>query len=625
MCGIAGYYRLTDQARLSIDLRRMTDLLAHRGPDDEGYFTDNYVGLGVRRLSIIDLQTGHQPIKNEASTIHVVFNGEIYNYRELRQELIALGHRFTTQSDTEVLVHGYESWGDDLPNHLRGMFAFAIWDTTEQRLLLARDHFGIKPLYYAVVDGTLLFASEIKSLLAYSNLSREIDLTALDQYLSMQYVPEPRTIFQAIQALPAAHTLICGMGLNVITQPYWSFKPMQSPYATKREAIAAIQTAVADSVRSMLVADVPVGAFLSGGIDSACIVALMTRFSNSQPVRTFSIGFGEQEHRWDELAEARRVATFYGTDHQEFRVEPDIITLLPQVIAGFDQPFANPTALLFYVLSERTRQHVKVALTGTGGDEMFGGYVRYKGMQYFQRYQRLPASMRQIAAHLASYLRDATDGRLATQRLRRFLQSGILPFDEAYLHIISILHGSRKQALYTPDFWQRVGEGDRNFIQESLQRTDQEPLELLMATEMASYLPFNQLAFGDRMTMAQSLEMRVPFVDQRVVEVASNIPLRWKLQGGITKGLFREAMAPYLPITIYQSPKQGFNLPISLWFRHELREWMQAQLQRVGQRGYFRPRAVQQLFEEHDTGKRDHSLLIWALVVLEMWYQAYVQ
>ncbi|MBZ0310647.1 MAG: asparagine synthase (glutamine-hydrolyzing), partial [Anaerolineae bacterium] len=591
MCGITGYFYLSPQSQnLSVDLQQMNQQLFHRGPDESGQFENGRVGLAMRRLSIIDLATGQQPMTNETQTIQVVFNGEIYNYRELRDELAAQGHHFQTQSDTEVLVHGYEQWGEQLPKHLRGMFAFAVWDSEPQKLMLARDHFGIKPLYYAVVNHTLLFASEIKSLLIFSH--REIDLIALDQYLTALYIPEPRTIFQSIKALPAGHLLTAQHDLQI--QKYWSFVPMQNPYPTKEAALEAIREVVADSVQKMLVADVPLGAFLSGGIDSASVVAMMSRFQAQ--VETFSIGFGDKEYRCDELDAARQIARFFKTNHHEFRVTPDVITLLPEIIPFFDQPFANPTALLLYILSGETRQFVKVALAGTGGDEMFGGYVRYKGMQRYEQYARLPLWSRKLMATAADTLiHDDVDGRLGRQRVRRFLQGGAQDFDDAYLYMVSTLKPDEKKFLYSS----KMPHGDSwAFVRDSLTPTgDYSRLETLMTAELHSYLPFNQLVYNDRMSMAKSLEVRVPLVDQQVVEVAGNIPLSWKIQNGVTKSLFREAMSPFLPPEILHTPKLGLNLPISLWFQQELREWVEDNLSpaRVQQRGYFQPETVHAL------------------------------
>lgn len=606
----------------------MTRLLAHRGPVDEGFFEDDTVGLGMRRLAIIDLEGGRQPMASETGEVRVVFNGEIYNYRELRSELEEKGHLFATRSDTEVLVHGYEEWGDELPLHLRGMFAFAVWDARRRRLLLVRDHFGIKPLYYAQARGVVFFASEIKSILGCPGVSRELDLEGLDRYLSFLYVPEPATIFRAVRALPPAHSMTCEDG-RVSMRRFWEFRPESGRYRTRGEAVEEIQAALKDSVQAMLVADVPVGLFLSGGMDSTSILAMMARRTEG-PVRTFSIGFGAQERHWDELGAARGVASHFETDHREFLVEPDVVELLPKVVSHFDQPFANPTAVILYLLSRETARHVKVALAGTGGDEMFGGYPRYAGVLLYRRYRRLPLFVRRGVAELARHLgRDAMDGRLGPQRARRFLEGGALSSEECYVRFLVTLDGERKRSLYSAQLRQALASSDTmSFIRPLLEDGGGvEESERPMLADVNTYLPFNQLAYADRMSMAHSLEVRVPFVDQRLVEVAGGIPLEWKIPRGVTKGLFRQAMTPLLPRQVVRAPKVGLNLPIALWFRRELRGWVRSLLSEdlVRQRGYFRPEAVSNLLDEHDSGRRDHSLFIWAMVVLEVWHRLYLE
>ena len=622
MCGITGYLRLNSRQSSLPDLQAMTRVIAHRGPDEDGFYTDARVGLGMRRLSIIDLAGGKQPMMNERGDLHLIHNGEIYNYRELRAELSARGHVFKTNSDTETIVHGYEEWGDELANHLRGMFAFALWDVPRERLLLARDHFGIKPLFYTQAEGVLLFGSEIKTLLLYPSVQREIDLRALDQYLSFLYVPAPRTIFKNIFELPPGHLLVAD-SRDIVVQRY--YQPQLDPQPiSERAAIEKIRAAFEDSVRAMLISDVPLGAFLSGGIDSASIVAMMKR-QTPQPVKTFSIGFGAREKNWDETEAAQRVAQFFGTEHHTFRVTPDIVALLPQMVRHFDQPFANPTAVLMLLLARETRQHVTVALAGTGGDELFAGYPRYLGMQAFAYYQRLPASVRSGLARLANVLvRDATDGNLWAQRARRFFAGGAMPFDECYLRWLVSIEQPRKRELYSAPIREALRDADTfDFIRPYLRESSDTSLTL---TDVQTYLPFNQLHYADRMSMAASLEVRVPFVDQRLFEAVSDIPLRLKLSGRTTKGLFRKVMAPFLPPEILHAPKLGLNAPVAMWFRNELKEWVHTLLapEAIRARGYFEPESVQRILAEQDAGMRDHSLLIWALLVLEVWCREYV-
>jgi asparagine synthase (glutamine-hydrolysing) len=629
MCGIAGYHSLlrSPSKQPTPDLVAMTRSLAHRGPDDEGFLEIPGTGLGMRRLSVIDLETGGQPISNETDQVSVVYNGEIYNYRELRAQLRDRGHDFATASDTEVLVHGYEEWGKDLVHHLRGMFAFAILDQRDpdrQRLFLARDQCGIKPLYYAVVDQMLYFASEIKSILAVSGVSRDLDHNALDSYMALLYIPEPSTIFSEISALPPGSTLSCSKG-EIKVNRYWRFEHQSGMFASRREAVERVREVFEDSVKAMLVADVPLGVFLSGGLDSVSILAMMSR-QGIGDLKTFSIGFGPDAKQWDELDDAREVAEAFGTDHHEFRVEPSIVELLPQTVRQFDQPFANPTAIILSLLARETRRHVKVALAGTGADELLGGYPRYLGMRLHRRYEHLPRSARRIASAIAGRLLTGGVGGSSTlQRIRRFFEAGSRDFSDAYVRLVSSLHDEQRQTLYSSSFLERVSaSGPTDFLRKILDSTDPSlRFDQLLQADVHTYLPFNQLAYGDRMSMAHSLELRVPFVDQRFLEVAAGIPLHWHLRAGTTKAIFRDAMAPYLPQKVIRGRKRGINLPIPLWFRGELRDWMEGLLspERIERRGFFNPSAVGSLCREHRNGQRDHSLLLWAMVALETWCQ----
>jgi asparagine synthase (glutamine-hydrolysing) len=602
----------------------MTAVLAHRGPDDEGILENGAFQLGMRRLSVIDIAGGHQPMTNEAGTVAVVFNGEIYNHGPLRQQLRARGHAFRTRSDTEVLVHGYEEWGDELPVHLRGMFAFAILDSPKERLLIVRDHLGVKPLYYSASGGRFWFASEIKSLLADSRVSRDIDLLALSQYLSLLYVPEPRTIFGDIQVLRPGHRAVVESG-GFRTEPYWV--PPLEPAARGRGAAEAVAATFEDSVAVMLEADVPLGLFLSGGLDSAAILAMMAKHS-SGAVKTFSIGFGAAEHRWDELVEARALADHFGAEHHELHVDPDIVKTLPQVIGHVDQPFANPTAAIVYQLSAAARRHVTVALSGTGGDEMFAGYPRYRGMAVYNAYAGLPAGLRRrLSVAAEQHLSDATDGRTTANRLRRFLAGGALPFDDCYIHLLKATDDDRKAALLSPAVRDSLAGGDEfGFLRQALAGGRRRRLDRLMLADLVGYLPGNQLVYGDRMSMAASLELRVPFVDQEIVKLASSITLGQKLRHLDTKGLFRKAMEPHLPADVLKRPKRGLNLPIALWFRHDMAPWLRQRLAReeLDKHGLFEGAGIERLLSEHEGGRRDNSLSLWALAVFQTWYDMYV-
>ncbi len=618
MCGITGYL-LMDGGAKAPDLHRMNSALIHRGPDDEGYYEQPGIGLAVRRLSIIDLETGHQPISNEAGTVWTVYNGEIYNFNELRNELEQAGHCFTTRSDTEVLVHGYEEWGTQLPTRLRGMFAFAIWDSTRRKLFLARDHTGVKPLYYAQAQGYLLFASEIKALLVCDGVSRELNPHSLDRCVTFLYLPEPDTIFRGVQALEAGHTLVCD-DAGLIVRKYWKYQYLEHRFQNQQEAVAAIRSGLQDAVDRMLVADVEVGVLLSGGIDSSAILAMASR---SRRLQTFSVGFGSRERRWDELDVARSIAERFASRHHELRLTPKDIEALPEVVRGFDQPFANPTALIMYKLSEFARREVKAVLAGTGGDEMFAGYPRYYGMLLYQKYSRLPLLLRRALAEAAKALmRDAMDGRLWGQRVRRFFENGALPFADCYAGIVSALDDVRRKRLYSSSFLEKLGESSpKEFLLDYLKGG----VESVMEADVNTYLQFNQLAYVDRMSMRVSLEVRVPFLDQPLIEMAAGIPLSWKLKGGLTKGLLREALSGLLPDSILKAAKVGLNLPISLWFREELKGWLSSLLsqEKLRKRGYFEYSEVDLLLREHMSGRRDNSQLLWALAVLEVWLEEY--
>jgi asparagine synthase (glutamine-hydrolysing) len=533
---------------------------------------------------------------------------------------------FKTESDTETLVHGYEEWGEGVARHLRGMFAYALWDARGRgRLTLARDHFGIKPLFYMVTDGALFFASEIKALLLHPRVKRKMDLRALDEYLSFLYVAAPRTMFEGIFELPPAHSLIVEGGAFRVER-YW--KPEARPQAVDEGAARElVRGAFEESVRAQLMSDVPLGAFLSGGIDSAAIVAMMKRHTDA-PVKTFSLGFGRAEERWDESAAAARAAAFYGTEHHAFRIEPDVVALAPQVVAQFDQPFANPTAVLMLLLARETRKHVKVALAGTGGDELFGGYPRYAGMLALEMYQRAPQAVRSgLARGARATLKDGSNGNLRTQRVRRFLEGGALSFEECYVRWLTATDPARKGALYTRETRARLGDTDAGAVVRGyLTEEGTAQAERLMTTDFQTYLPYNQLAYADRMSMAASLEVRVPFVDQVLFAAVKDIPLAQKVGGGTTKRLFRQALAKDLPPFLVNLPKTGLNLPIAHWFRGALRGWVRERLapEKIRARGLFEASAIEQTLAEHEAGRRDHSLALWALVMLELWQEMYV-
>jgi asparagine synthase (glutamine-hydrolysing) len=609
MCGIAGFtaHGNARDERLRT-LRSMCGALVHRGPDDEGFYTDPDVGLGMRRLSIIDLEGGQQPISNEDGTVHVVFNGEIYNHRELRSDLRNAGHRFTTRSDTEVLVHLYEDHGVEMVHRLRGMFAFALWDERRSRLFLARDRLGIKPLYYTVRDGELAFASELKALAPFLRSTPEIDRRSLGLYLAFGYVPDPHSIYQDLHKLAPGHRLIWGREAGAEVERYWSPVRAESPVSDERAAVERLRELLEEAVRYRLIADVPLGAFLSGGLDSSAVVASMAR-AMDRPVRTFTIGF--EDPRWNEAPHAAEVASALGTDHTELIVKPDVEDLFEKVAVGFDEPFADSSAIPMYLVSKLARDHVKVCLSGDGGDELFGGYVRYREM--LRRNGEVSPPIRSLLRGFARRLPRSAYGRnrlLELSRSRRGRYAGMVArsprVDEGGV--------ARKElAAAVPDVDRLLDpwfdEADaRDFPSQ------------LMLVDALTYLPGDILTKVDRMSMAVSLEARVPLLDHRLAEFAFSLPSRMKLRNGGGKWIFREALRDLLPNSVFRKPKHGFGVPLGPWFRHELRHRCR-ELVEDGHRlfEYVEPGAVRQIVGEHQRGRRDHSQMIWRLLVLRFW------
>jgi asparagine synthase (glutamine-hydrolysing) len=599
-------------------LRRMCAAIRHRGPDDEGIHLEPGVGLGMRRLSIIDLATGRQPIHNEDRTVWVVFNGEIYNYGALREELAARGHQFYTVSDTETIVHAYEEWGEEAFGRLRGMFGIALWDRRQGTLLLARDRVGIKPLHYAVAGERLYFGSEIKSLLQVERFEPALDVNALDHYLSFLYTPGDASIFEGVQKLPAGHFLCWRRG-QLTVRPYWRLPAEEHQPASDAEAVEALRGVLRDAVRSHLMSEVPLGAFLSGGVDSSVVVALMAEASD-RPVRTFSIGFDDP--RYDELEHARVVARHFHTDHHEFIVKPDALAIVDDLIAHFDEPFGDSSAIPTWYVSEMARRHVTVVLSGDGGDELFGGYDRYLPHPRVATFDRwAPPGARSVAAVTWPLLPHGMTGK---NFLRRVARRG----PGRYLDAIGCFQSDEKQALFTSDVLRRLSGSDaetrlgRHFTRfASLPWNSQ-----MMHFDFETYLPEDILTKVDRMSMAHSIESRVPLLDNEVVEFAARTPAALKIRNGRRKHLLKLAAAEILPGGILDRRKQGFGVPISNWFKGDLRDFFTDVLlsSRAKQRGYFRPRFIDRLVREHVTGRRDHSQRLWGLVVFELWHRLYL-
>jgi asparagine synthase (glutamine-hydrolysing) len=633
MCGIAGFVESCENsAPFNLDasrelVHRMCDVIRHRGPDDEGTWVAPGVALGMRRLSIIDLSTGHQPIHNEDRTVWIVFNGEIYNYQALRAELEAAGHRFYTSTDTETIVHAYEEWGSRAIARLRGMFGLAIWDTRSRSLLVARDRVGIKPLHYAVASGRLYFGSEIKSLLEAPDLPRDLDLDALDHYLSFLYTPRDGSIFRSIRKLPPGHLLTWHDG-RVTVERYWQLPADETYRGSEADAVRDLRDVLVDSVRSHLISDVPLGAFLSGGIDSSTVVGLMAEASGSK-VKTFSIGFDIPE--FDELEHARTVADHFGTDHHEFVVKPDAVSILDKLISHFDEPFADSSAIPTWYVSEMARRHVTVVLSGDGGDELFGGYDRYvphPRVVAFDRYS--PRALRRVAAIAASRLPHGARGK-------NFLRHVSRDDHGRYLDAIRFFSADEKPALLTPDVRAALAASGSSRTprldpEARLARHFERYAHLpwpsqMMRFDAETYLPEDVLTKVDRMSMAHSIESRVPLLDNEVVDFASTLPASLKIKNGRRKHVLKEVAATLVPREILNRRKQGFGVPLGVWFRGNLRELFADTLLSSSslQRGYFQPSFVRQIVNEHLAGRRDHTLRLWQLVVFDRWADRYVR
>lgn len=630
MCGIAGWANLdarTPPAAGGLELlRSMCDVMLHRGPDSEGTMVQTGVGLGMRRLAIIDLVSGGQPVWNEDRTVAVVLNGEIYNYRELRADLEARGHRFRSASDTEVLPHLYEEYGDAMISHLNGMFAFALWDAEQNRLLLARDRFGEKPLYWGIFDGQLLFASEPKVLLAHPAVKPDIDLQALREYLSFDYVPAPRSIYKGIQKLPAAHSLTLVDG-EVTIGRYWnlSFKKTEPPLSVDR-AVEHLRELLEDAVRMRLISDVPLGVFLSGGVDSSAIAAFATRVSNTT-VKTFSISFAEKS--FDESSYARRVAQHLGTEHHENRLSVDLAAnLIGEIGSWMDEPFSDPSILPTFLLSRFTRNHVTVALGGDGGDEIFAGYQMYYGHRVARWYDRVPASLRHLLIEpLVHSLPVNTDNLSFEYKARRFVAAA--KYDTVAQH--HLWFGSftpeDQAALLSPEVQTATEPDVYTDARQMLDECDAtDTMERMQYLDTRLYLAEDILTKVDRASMAVSLEARAPFLDPRIAEFAASLPPDYKLHGRETKYILKRAVESMLPSGITSRAKKGFGVPVAEWLKGPLRGLARDMLasDRLRRAGYFNPEFVTRLQDEHEKGQANHRKLLWTLLMFELWRENFL-
>ncbi len=601
-------------------LDRMCRSIVHRGPDEQGAEVLGRAAVGMRRLSIIDLAGGQQPMSGCDARVRLVFNGEIYNFKELQRDLEARGHKFRTRSDTEAIVHAYEEFGDACVERLRGMFAFAVWDARTERLFVARDRAGEKPLYYTTTPGgTFVFGSELKCLLEHPEVERETDPAALDAYLTLGYVPEPLSVFQGVRKLEAGHRLVLEKG-RVSTESYWDF-PTETDERPRREEeyVEELRARLEESVRMMLVADVPLGAFLSGGVDSSTIVGLMSRATNA-PVKTFSIGF--REDSFDELKYARLAARHFETDHRELIVTPDVCQLVDELVRHFDEPFADQSSIPTYLVSKLAREHVKVVLSGDGGDELFAGYTRYAVEQGRASFARLPRLMRRgLMAPLAAQLPHGARGR-------NFLHNVALDPAERYLDNVSTFNALGKRALYTEDFRRALAGRDTAaeiFRAHGARANAADGVSPLLYLDAKTYLPGDILTKVDRMSMAASLEARVPLLEHKLIEFVSRMPASLKMRGGASKYIFKRAVRGLVPDEILDRPKQGFGVPIGEWINRELRERIRDTFAdpRTRARGVFDPAYVDVLLDEHERGRRNHSNALWSLFVLELWQRAF--
>lgn len=619
MCGIAGCITRADGYHLSSHLAEMAKAIAHRGPDDQGFFeaqtADWQLGLAHRRLSIIDLSTGHQPLGNEDGTVRIVFNGEIYNFQPLRDELEAKGHRFATNSDTEAIVHAYEEWGLACVSRLRGMFAFALWDAGRQRLFLARDHFGKKPLFLYEQADTLLFASEIKAILAYPGVKAKVDESAVWDYFSYRYVPAPSTLFKGIRKLMPGSYAVWEKG-RLTEQQY--FTPADREPLTEivlpDDPVGAFLDKLEESVRIRMVSDVPFGAFLSGGIDSAAVVGLMSRHS-SQPVKTFSVGFSEAAY--SELGYARTIAERFKTEHHELIVSQEhLMTYLPALVRHRDAPVAEPSDIPIYLLSCEARKTVKMVLTGEGADEFLGGYPKHRFERYVQPYQMIPGLLRH---GLIEPLIGALPYRFRRAKTA-IVNLGLEQFSHRMPRWFGAMSDAERRELLALASAAAASDGIQFDTSDS-----NSALRRILYFDQTSWLPDNLLERGDRMTMAASLEARMPFMDHELAAFVSGLPDKYRVRGQSTKWILREAMKRLLPVSILQRPKVGFRVPVNEWLRGPMRDYLYDHLTGADSQTckIYHRQALEKILHEHVVGRHNHEKVLWAMLGLELWYREY--
>ena len=630
MCGIVGsVHAEPGQVDQSL-VRRMCALIWRRGPDDDGFYFDGQAGLGMRRLAIIDVNSGRQPVYNEDRTVVVVFNGEIYNYKELREALLKRGHILTTHSDTECIAHLYEDFGEEYVTHLRGMFAIAIWDIRQKKLLLARDRFGIKPLYYWQDGRDLYFGSELKCLLSVDRYERQMDLQSVSDFFTFKYVPGPRTIYKGIAELPPGHTAVWRNG-DLTMRRYWQLKFSTDHSKSVDYYREGLLHHLEEAVRLHLVSEVPLGSFLSGGIDSSAIVALMAKICPGN-VKTFTVGFGEGQPGADERPYARTVAQMFKTDHSECVYndpQTQVQSILPFMIQAFDEPFADSSMIPNYLVCQAARQWVTVALSGIGGDELFAGYERYRGALAADSYQRLPGFLTKSMGAAIRSLPQWECAGLWIDRMKRFVDGAALPLPERYQQYLAAFTEPEKSGLFSQDFLNQLQKEGRKTVELAMQKVEQcrDSLEWILLTDMETYLPDDELRKADRLSMWHSLEVRVPFLDHKLVEFVATIPPQLKLKGWEKKHILIKSMEGILPNSILRRRKQGFSIPLGAWLRGPLREMVRTNLSGNVFRdlGLFNLQAIERMLYDHDRGVRNYETQLWTLMVFVIWHRAYMR
>ncbi len=629
MCGICGIVNFNGRPVVEAGLKKMNELLCHRGPDEEGYYINGKcsVGLGMRRLSVIDLATGSQPIYNENKTIAVVLNGEIYNFQELRKDLEER-HKFYTKTDTEVIVHLYEDYGVGCLEYLRGMFAFALWDEKRKRLFISGDRLGKKPLYYTRINGNFYFASEMKSFLAVSEFRKEINLEAVHYYLTYQYIPAPMTIWKNVFRLEPANFLVLNSGGNLKKERYWEIDLREKTNLTFEDAKKRLKALLTEATKIRLNSDVPLGAFLSGGIDSSIVVGLMSEISQ-KPVKTFTIGFEESEY--SELKFARVVAKHFGTEHHELIVKPDFLGILPKIVWHYDQPYADSSALPSFYVAEMARKNVKVALTGDGGDENFAGYLRYKAMKISSFiapfFMPVPKAFVDWVLGKKRFL-HAPDSKRFYRYIHRFIQ----PLKQSPGRRNLIWHAAfttqMKNYIYSDEMRKKFTDVDAYDYLESKFRGSnaKNNIDRTLYADLTGYLPEDLLVKMDVATMAHSLEARSPLLDHKFVEFAATLPPEWKLKGLKSKYILKETFKDFLPRGILTRRKQGFGIPLGKWFAGAWLGYLKEVLlsEKASKRGYFKMKNISRLINDHAEGKADYGYCLWTLLMLELWHRVFI-